>query len=85
MPWDLQIERPAERDLERLADSDKPVVERAIARLKSDPRDVDLAKLKGHRNLWRVPVGQWRIIMELSNRDGVIRVHRVLHRRDAYR
>jgi mRNA interferase RelE/StbE len=85
MPWDLRVERPAQRDLLNLPDSDRVAVERTIDRFKADPSSVDMAKLNGQRDLWRVRVGQWRIIAELNNRDGLIRIHRVVHRRDAYR
>jgi mRNA interferase RelE/StbE len=50
-----------------------------------EPRPHDVRKLAGHEKLYRVRVGQYRIIYELDDERMLIRVTRVRHRRDAYR
>lgn len=74
MPWQLRIERPAIRDVRRLPESDRNAVEEAVARLGSDPGSVDLKKLAGRRNEWRMRVGNWRVLVEMDNAAGVIRI-----------
>ena len=53
--------------------------------LVSEPRPVGVRKLAGHERLYRVRVGQYRIIYELDDEQTLIRITRIRHRRDAYR
>jgi mRNA-degrading endonuclease RelE of RelBE toxin-antitoxin system len=46
---------------------------------------LDVKKLGGQGNRWRLRVGRWRVIMNLDSAAGVIYVTRVLARKDAYR
>jgi mRNA interferase RelE/StbE len=80
MPWEPEIGRRARRELERLPERDRAAVETAIARLADDPGSVDPAKLGGRGDEWRMRVGNWRVIVELDNTNGVIRILRVLRR-----
>jgi mRNA-degrading endonuclease RelE of RelBE toxin-antitoxin system len=83
MPWEVRLTRRAERDLLALPKSDQGAVRIAIQALEVDPTTVDLRKLSGARDEWRVRVGRWRIRLLL---DGdVLYVERVLDRKDAYR
>jgi mRNA interferase RelE/StbE len=84
MPWDIQVSRQARRDLANLSSDDRAAVDAAIRRVANDPTQGDFKKLQGGRG-WRLRVGHWRVILDLDNRSGVMRVARVLNRRDAYR
>jgi mRNA-degrading endonuclease RelE of RelBE toxin-antitoxin system len=46
---------------------------------------MNMAKLAGGGNRWRLRVGRWRIIFDLDNSTGVMLVTRALARKDAYR
>ena len=54
-------------------------------RLAQDVGSADIRKLSGRTGEWRMPVGRWRVMLELDNRAGLIVVTRILARRDAYR
>lgn len=84
MPWRQEMSRRARRDLLDLKDSDRAAVQVALDRLAADPSSADLKKLSGGAG-WRLRVGQWRVLVELDTRSGVMLVTRVLNRRDAYR
>lgn len=76
--------RSARKELEAL---DPPVIERLIARidgLARDPRPSGSRKLRGAGNLWRIRVGDFRVIYGIDDRQHVVDVVRVRHRRDAY-
>ena len=76
--------RSARKELEAL---DSPVVERVIARIEAlahDPRRAGARKLRGAGNLWRVRVGDYRIVYGLDDRRRVVDIVRVRHRREAY-
>lgn len=81
----LEITEPAEKDL---ADLDKKIQRRikaALDRLLSYPQAVDLRKIQGSPNIWRLRVGDLRVILRPDWEEGVLYVLRVRHRREAYR
>lgn len=82
MPWTRQTKRRAARDLDDLSSGDRVAVEGAIERLLDDPGSVDLTKLAGRGNQWRMRVGRWRVILELDTAAGTITVLRVLPRNE---
>ena len=51
----------------------------------SYPQAADLKKLKGSQDMWRLRVGDWRVILRLDREQGILYVLRVRHRREAYR
>lgn len=81
----LEITEPAEKDL---ADLDKKTQERvsaALDRLLTRPEAVDLKKLRGSPERWRLRVGDWRIILRIDQEQEIIYILRIRHRREAYR
>ena len=47
-------------------------MERALAGLMDDPRPHGCLKLVGHKNHWRVRVGDWRIVYRIEDRRLVV-------------
>jgi len=81
----LVVTRPAQRDLERVPADDRARVLDVLDALIAGRPGLDLRKLAGRRHEWRLRAGDWRILLECDPGAGVVRVMRVLHRRDAYR
>lgn len=80
----IVLARSARKELEAL---NPPIVDRLIARIESlasDPRPTGARKLRGSGNLWRVRVGDYRIVYGLDDRRRVVDIVRVRHRRDVY-
>ena len=74
-----------ERDMSKLP---RPVLKRvdsAILGLGENPRPHGSKKLKGHANLYRTRVGDWRIIYEVSDARREIEIQIVANRKDVYR
>jgi mRNA-degrading endonuclease RelE of RelBE toxin-antitoxin system len=46
---------------------------------------MDMTKLAGRGNRWRLRVGRWRVIIDVDNSTGEMLITRVLARKDAYR
>ena len=82
----VQFADAAERDLERL---DPPVRRRILARLEwlSDHADQMRHQQLGGplAGLFKLRVGDYRILYDLYGDDRVILVHAIGHRRDIYR
>jgi mRNA interferase RelE/StbE len=82
---DIYIEKAAERDLKKLTAAD---FERIIPHLKSlaeDARPPGSRKISGTEHDWRIRVGTYRIIYELNEKEKVVSILRVRHRREVYR
>ena len=60
-------------------------VDAAILGLSGDPRPPGAKKLKGGRRLWRIRVGDYRIVYSIDDEQAVVDVIGVLHRSKAYR
>ena len=85
MAWRLVYSRRAAQDMDGLPARDWSAMHDRLGQLATDPASVDLAKLGGARNRWRLRSGNWRAIIALDAVTGIIEVERVLNRRDAYR
>ena len=53
-------------------------------KLLTAPETVDLKKLRGEFDKWRVRVGDYRVIMRIASKEETIYVLRIRHRSDAY-
>jgi mRNA interferase RelE/StbE len=53
--------------------------------LAENPRGRGNRKIVGAEDMWRVRVGDWRVIYEIDDAKYIISVLRVRHRREAYR
>lgn len=80
----LLIKTSAVREIEGLPKTDRQRVVKRIQALGSDPRPPGCEKLSG-RELYRVRQGSYRIVYEIVEREVVVTVVKVGHRRDVYR
>jgi mRNA interferase RelE/StbE len=63
----------------------KQQVGAAVDGLASNPRPAGVRKLEGGTDLYRVRVGQYRVVYEIDDEALIVRITRVRHRRDVYR
>jgi mRNA-degrading endonuclease RelE of RelBE toxin-antitoxin system len=85
MPWHVRVTARAEKDLAGLPMRDREAVWRALRRIADNFGALDVHKLGGRGNEWRLRVGRWRVRLELDNAAGAINVLRVQDRKAAYR
>jgi mRNA interferase RelE/StbE len=83
--WRIIIHRKAERVLKRLDGDMLERIRQAIRGLASEPRSVGYKKLSGHENLYRIRVGDWRIIYAIEDKQLVVLVLEISPRGSAYR
>jgi mRNA interferase RelE/StbE len=77
--------RSARKELQNLDPQVARRILKAIEALLGNPRPSGVVKLEGASDLWRVRVGEWRVVYRISDRDHLVDVIAVRHRRDAYR
>jgi len=74
----------ASREIEDLPASIAARVYRKLASLGPQPRPHGVKKLSGRRDLWRIRVGEYRVIYSIDDRARAVDVVRVRHRSKAY-
>jgi mRNA interferase RelE/StbE len=82
--YTIFIEKQAQRMLSRIAQPDQDRLAATIQCLANEPRPHGVKKLSG-RNAWRIRVGDYRIIYEITDSCLMILVVAISHRRDIYR
>ena len=82
--YTITFARSARRELEAL---DAPLVERivtAIEALARAPRPRGCRKLRGERNLWRIRIGEYRVVYAVYDERQLVDIISVRHRSNAY-
>lgn len=82
--YKVLIKPSAVKEIEGIAKQDRQRIVERIARLAGDPRPPGVQKLPD-REQYRVRQGRYRILYSIDDRDLVIRVVKVGHRREVYR
>jgi len=86
MSYTVKVSRPAEKFLRALTDKKLYFrLRETIESLKSKPRPVDSIKLQGEEGLYRVRVGDYRIVYQIQDQQLIVLVVQVGHRREIYR
>ena len=81
----IVISNSAEKDLSKLSKPTFKKVEVAIDGLANEPRPQGVKKLKGlSEDIYRIRVGDYRIIYSIEDKIRIIDIRRVRHRKDAY-
>ena len=83
--YKLTIASRAAKELSSLSAGVAQRIDAAILGLSSDPRPHGAKKLKGERQLWRIRVGDYRIVYSIDDGQAVVDVIGVPHRSKAYR
>jgi mRNA interferase RelE/StbE len=82
--YELHLARSARKELEALPDAVLVRVARELDALPANPRPRGCKKLRGAGDLWRVRVGDYRIIYHVDDREQLIEVRAIRDRKDAY-
>ena len=77
--------RSARKELQNLDPQVGRRILKQIEALVANPRPSGVVKLEGASDLWRIRVGEWRVVYRIADRDRLVDVIAVRHRRDAYR
>lgn len=85
MPYQVELTSAAAKDLRALDPDSRNRIGRQIDKLAMQPRPRGASKLQGRDDTYRVRVGTYRILYEVSDKKLLIIVIRVRHRRDVYR
>ena len=82
--YSLEIKPSAGEELDALDDALFARIDRKIMALAENPRPPGCKKLKGYKDQWRVRVGDYRVVYAIDDRNLLVEVTRIRHRRDVY-
>jgi len=85
MSYQVKVVGAAKRQLKQFSKENKRRVLDAIEKLEQNPRPRGYKQLQGEENLFRVRVGDYRIIYEIHDTILFVLVLTVAHRREVYR
>jgi mRNA interferase RelE/StbE len=84
MSYQIVIPKPAQKQLDNISKIERDRLILTLRSLANDPRPNGVKKLKGYDNTYRVRVGDYRIIYEIKDRELIVLLLSVSHRKDAY-
>jgi mRNA interferase RelE/StbE len=84
LPYAISHAPAAARDLRKLDQADRRRIVARIAGLADDPRPDGCRKLSGHHSLYRIRVGDFRIVYQVEDQKLVVLIAAVANRRDVY-
>ena len=70
----LAIKPSARKELEALGDALFTRIERKIMTLAKAPRPQACTKLKGHADIWRLRVGDYRVLYTIDDQQMIVRM-----------
>ena len=83
--YEIYLERAAQQDLKRLSADHFNRIVTSVKGLAENPRPGNCRKLSGSENDWRIRVGDYRVVYEINDKQKIVNVMRIRHRREAYR
>jgi mRNA interferase RelE/StbE len=81
----ITFKTSAAKEFRRLPTEIKQRLSLIIDELSQNPRPLGVVKLQGNDNLYRVRIGDYRVVYEIDDSAKLIRITRVRHRKDVYR
>jgi mRNA interferase RelE/StbE len=82
--YSISFVRSARKELESLPN---PLLRRILTKIETlakNPRPAGCKKLKGARDLWRIRIGEYRVVYSVLEREVRIEIITVRHRSQAY-
>ena len=86
MRYVVLLESRAEKELKSLPQGVLKRVDIKLQALSLNPRPRGVTKLKGKESKgWRLRIGDYRLLYQIDDKDNVVRIYRIKHRREVYR
>jgi mRNA interferase RelE/StbE len=84
MPWRVRFTRHAEKDLKSIPRHQLPQILAQIEKLETQALNLDIKKLQGQAQQYRLRVGTWRVLFNYDKEASEILIESVRPRKDAY-
>ncbi len=85
MSYEIIIETKAQKEFLKLSPPWDKKVKLSINKLEQTPRSVGVKKLSGTKDGYRVRIADYRILYTIDDKEKIITIYRIKHRRDVYK
>ena len=85
MRYKLAVAAKVEKQLKRLPADWATRIRKQILLLADDPRPPGSKKIQGAHSIYRIRIGNYRVIYDVSDRELTVLIVKVGHRREIYR
>ncbi|MEM3713065.1 MAG: type II toxin-antitoxin system RelE/ParE family toxin [Thermoproteota archaeon] len=82
--YNVLLKKSVDKDLRRIDPIHISRIVEAIRELAKDPFPSGSRKLRSTENLYRIRIGDYRIVYEIDGKSKTITIHYIRHRRIAY-
>jgi len=82
--YQVVFSKRAEKDIEKLPAAAVQKIIPAIILLQDNPRPTGCKKLKGYTDLWRIRIGNYRVIYSVEDKILLVDIREVGDRKDIY-
>jgi mRNA interferase RelE/StbE len=83
--YDIVFARSARKELESINNKIVLQILRKIEKLSVNPRSLGSLKLKGEKDLWRIRIGDYRVVYSIDDIHKIVDISLIRHRKDVYR
>lgn len=85
LAYTIEIQSKAKRQLKTFEKQTQERISKAIDQLAGNPRPNNSKALKGFTGIWRLRVGDYRVIYAIRESELVVLIVEIGHRREVYR
>jgi mRNA interferase RelE/StbE len=82
--YKIVLKKSAEKDLDKINEPHITKIINQIESLKDNPRNRKVIKLVSKENEYRLKIGSYRVLFYIDESNKLVKISRVLHRKDAY-
>jgi mRNA interferase RelE/StbE len=83
--YTVLVRNSVKKDVKKIPAKILREIYRIIELLAENPRREGVEKIKGSDNLYRIRVGDYRVIFEIDDKEKIVLIVYIRHRKDAYR
>ena len=83
--YSIQIRRKALKEIKSLPSPYKQKIITAIEELANNPRPIGCRKLKANEELYRIRVGDYRVLYNVEDKIKIVEITKAGHRKDIYK
>ena len=83
--YKIEISLTAERQLKKIRRENAVRILKAISLLAGEPRPYGSKKMSGYEHVYRIRVGDYRVLYEIDENRILIIILKISHRREIYR
>ena len=84
-PFKIKWKSSAKKELRKIDKSQIVKILDEVEKLSSNPYPQNHKKLLGTENIYRIRIGDYRVVYSIDNGELIIQIIRVRHRKDVYK